>query len=589
MDLSTRQGKREQGQRIQRAVERAGISIEELANRIGCSRALLYQYVSGSTLAQPDKLQQIARFCSVSLTYFYEEEPAPAAVPAPAVSDVAQRMGESLQALQQLAGAQASPPDPRALAGTCERIVLLASQLGDRAAQTDAQERLGQSLLAIGEYLRASEELQRALVLARETGSPERERAARQSLGNALLAQGATAQAREQYETVSQISNPPRDRWRGLLALGAIDEQHGDYLHAMERFDEVALLLEEAAAAGTISQKEADLGIVYANANRTNVYMDGGDFAGARALAKKCMADAEAMGNADQFLEARFNLAWCDFHTGHLAQACNGFATLAQLARFVEDLRREAMGRAWLSLSLSAAGVYEQALQEGKTALSAALSRGDRLVELYAQIALSDAYAGINQRRTEARYHLEQALAVARALHLERAEAECRLRLGGLLLLDNASAEALEAAERALQLSQKLGARHLESAALTLSVRCAPARADAVQRVENAVLLARETGFAEALWQALVVRADLHPALSREAENDLREAVQQLETLRDELREAGMEDTLLENETCMGVYIKLLRLLQSDNRAAEADAMLEQTGWPPLNNRMETP
>ncbi len=75
MDLRTRQGRREQGQRIQRAVERAGLSVEELAGRIGCSRALIYQYLSGTTLAQPDRLQQIARECDVPLTYFYSEAP----------------------------------------------------------------------------------------------------------------------------------------------------------------------------------------------------------------------------------------------------------------------------------------------------------------------------------------------------------------------------------------------------------------------------------------------------------------------------------------------------------------------------------
>src|SRR5438105_9573002 len=85
MDLSTRQGRREQGRRIQQAVERAGLSVEELAGRIGCSRALIYQYLSGTTLAQPDRLQQIARECGVTLTYFYsdtlEGEPAVAGTP----------------------------------------------------------------------------------------------------------------------------------------------------------------------------------------------------------------------------------------------------------------------------------------------------------------------------------------------------------------------------------------------------------------------------------------------------------------------------------------------------------------------------
>src|SRR5437016_13764878 len=74
MDLSTRQGRREQGQLIQKAVGRAGLSVEELANRIGCSRALIYQYLSGTTLAQPDRLQRIASVTNVPLAYFYGSE-----------------------------------------------------------------------------------------------------------------------------------------------------------------------------------------------------------------------------------------------------------------------------------------------------------------------------------------------------------------------------------------------------------------------------------------------------------------------------------------------------------------------------------
>src|SRR5437764_2747768 len=108
MDLSNRQGRREQGQRIQTAVERAGLSIEELANRIGCSRALIYQYLSGSTLAQPDRLQQIAALCGVPLAYFYSETEEPLASEASAEralaalnpQDVTQRLTDSLRSLQ---------------------------------------------------------------------------------------------------------------------------------------------------------------------------------------------------------------------------------------------------------------------------------------------------------------------------------------------------------------------------------------------------------------------------------------------------------------------------------------------------------
>src|SRR5438477_12232990 len=103
MDLSTRQGRREQGQLIQKAVEKAGLSVEELANRIGCSRALIYQYLSGTTLAQPDRLQQISQETGVSLAHFYGAfaEEARSGRRAPDRDDPQARMAERIRQLEE--------------------------------------------------------------------------------------------------------------------------------------------------------------------------------------------------------------------------------------------------------------------------------------------------------------------------------------------------------------------------------------------------------------------------------------------------------------------------------------------------------
>src|SRR5438046_2619573 len=134
MDLSTRQGRREQGILIQKVVERAGLSVEELANRIGCSRALIYQYLSGTTLAQPDRLQQIASVAGVPLAYFYSGELAdePKRGKRGAADFAASRVAERIQQLEELAKSQESPPDWSALASTCERVLGLAPQAYDR-------------------------------------------------------------------------------------------------------------------------------------------------------------------------------------------------------------------------------------------------------------------------------------------------------------------------------------------------------------------------------------------------------------------------------------------------------------------------
>ncbi len=619
MDLSTKQGRREQGQRIQRAVERAGLSIEELAGRIGCSRALIYQYLSGTTLAQPDRLQQIAAECGVTLTDFYSTSedftPAPrratppAVVPAPVTpavmppsQEVSVRLNESLRTLQELAGAQESPPDYRALASTCERILSLAAQVGDRVVQAAALLRLGNALLSIADYPRAAEALSRAVSFAQEIGANATETSARQSLGQALYQLGRTEEAGEQFARIAAGADF-QGRWQGTLSLGSIHEQRGEYRQAMQRFDEAANILEEGEANGTVRPETVAIGLLYVNANRTNVYLDEGDFQGARPLAEKCMADAESLGIAGQYLEARFNLAWCDFSVGRWAQAYPALTNLLQLARFIGDQGRETMSRAWIGILLAAAGDRDAALAFGKDALAQALSRGDRRSELYAQLALADAYSGDRQRDSEARYHTTQALAVAAAVRETRAEIECRLRLAHLGAQASSLTEQRDAASRALALSQRLGTRHLESLARVwlaealLRASTADGNADAATTLaaarieaETALEIADELELAEGRWRARAVLARiLLQAASPEtdaAETRLREALAVLESLRAALVETGIPDTLLENEDCAAVYIQLISLLQQSGRTDEATSCLEQAGWPPLLTRL---
>src|SRR5687767_8831981 len=191
MDLSSRQGRREQGQLIQKAVERAGLSVEELANRIGCSRALIYQYLSGTTLAQPDRLQQIAAITGVSLPYFYGADGKDDGKKAKrAVEDAQARTAEMLRQLEELARAYECPTDWNALASTSERIISLAGQAYDTRAEAGAHLRLGKSRIHTGDFSRAVESLGRASALFASQSDARKEADSRQALGNALLANG---------------------------------------------------------------------------------------------------------------------------------------------------------------------------------------------------------------------------------------------------------------------------------------------------------------------------------------------------------------------------------------------------------------
>ncbi len=586
MDLSTRQGRREQGLRIQSAVEHAGLSIEDLATQIGCSRALIYQYVSGSTLAQPDRLQQIASKCGVQLAHFYTEEASGQDLPAQPLEpvDVSQRIQESLRVLDELADAQASPPNLKALVATSERLVSLAQQGGSPQEQGRAFERLGNALLSIGEYPGATAAYLRASEHAVLAHDDRLLAAVRQNLGNALLSQGHTAQAREHFEWVANSSLGPGTRWRGLLALGALDEQVGAYQDAMSRFDEAAVLLEEASASSVISEDEANIGLLYVNANRTNVYMDGSDFDDARKLALDCASRAEALGSADQFLEARFNIAWCDMHTARWADALTGLATLAQLARFVQDQRRETLANAWLAIAKACTGDFEAALNLGKEAFAAAVARGDRLSELYAQLALADAYTGIAQRSTEALYHANQALAVARGIKLERAEAEARGRLSTLCEATGDHSAALDHADRMLALASRLGARHLVALDTSLqnAARASSGSPLSVADLEIALKQAQSTSYCDAVVHATAVLCRLPDVELARQQDVLQQAITLLEAGRKGLLAASIIDSILENDTFLRLYKRLAEVYIAQNKQTELQSFLEETGWPPL-------
>lgn len=662
MDLSTRQGRREQGQRIQQAVERAGLSIEELAGRVGCSRALIYQYLSGSTLAQPDRLQQIASQCGVPLTFFYSEAPdtEPATAPTsslaaslsapplaessttevsetptapapvtPAPQEVTARLSDSLRALQELAQAQEGPPDYRAMASTCERILSLAAQVGDRDSQSLAQMDLGIALNKIGDFPRAADALNRAVTLAAEIGNLRREMSARQSLGRALTMMGRTEQARVQFQRIADEGGFD-SRWRGLLSLGSLHEQQGEYQQAMQRFDEAAILLEDGEANRLADRQAIGIGLLYVNTNRRTVYLAEGDLNEARRLAEKCLADAEALGSADQNLEARLDLGWCDLYMGRWEQALTGLTATLQLTRFVGDARRETAARAILGILMAGAGDFDTASAHGKDALSLALSHGDRPSELYAQLALADAYTGPGGRATEARYHANQALSVTTSARFTRWEIECLLRVARVSAQAGDREALREAAVRARRLAESMGARHLESlarvwlaetllfevplSAIQFEVQkdirveiqgesqlgmetdsgsssqgATPGALEQAHREAAAALeLAQTTGFVESLWRArdVLARIALAEGSLQEAETNLRAAIVTLEGLRAQLLAAGVPDTLLENADCLDVYAHLVTLLNRNDRRTEAAAFLEQTGWPPLAARI---
>jgi hypothetical protein len=108
---------------------------------------------------------------------------------------------------------------------------------------------------------------------------------------------------------------------------------------------------------------------------------------------------------------------------------------------------------------------------------------------------------------------------------------------------------------------------------------------EAREDASRALQLAGETAFLEAKWRTFGTMARIEEAAEPEnlalIENWLREAVRVLEQLRSDWKQAGVADTLLENDEVLRVYAQLARTLSKSDPDA-LSAFLEQTGWPPL-------
>jgi tetratricopeptide (TPR) repeat protein len=273
---------------------------------------------------------------------------------------------------------------------------------------------------------------------------------------------------------------------------------------------------------------------------------------------------------------------------------------MLQLARFVGDQGRQTLARAWLGILKAAAGDYDTAIENGKDALALALSHGDRRSELYAHLALADAYIGQGERHSEARYHASQAMAVATSQRQDRHEIECRLRFAHLASQTRDYDDQREAASRALALAMRLGARHLEALARCwlasallharreTTAKVAPHEAARIE-ADAALRISSEIGLQEGIWRANAALADICAAAgdAEGQEAHARAAVAALEQVRRTLAESDLADTLLESGEYLEVYERLGEILRLNGRRDELATYLDQIAWPPLTERLE--
>ncbi|MER3500721.1 MAG: hypothetical protein IMHGJWDQ_000023 [Candidatus Fervidibacter sp.] len=594
LDLTTPEGRKKQGELILRAIREAGLSVEQVAKDIGCSRALLYQYIAGTTLAQPDKLTLIARRTGKPLAYFYGADlAAPEDLQAERealarartewerqqAEERERRLRERLDSLFALAEAQLSPPDWRTAASTYEQVLPIARELGDNWAEAIALFRLGNLRLLMGDLDGALFVLRQAQALFERLGEAPYALACRQSIGRALLLMGHPEEARQQFELVARSGNW-HNRWEATVALAAVAEWTGDFKSAMVHLDNAEELSRDAPA-----ERDAQTVRLFVTANRANVYLACGDFAEAAKLAKEAFNLAEQLGDRDQQLEALLTFAVCQRFLGAWVLARENASRARMLALFAGDHERVIVAETVLAQLSSVAGDFAGAKNWAKGALAEALRSRSRRAELWAHKALAETYLR-EESADDALYHAQLATELSETMRHATEFAHSLCLRSWANLLAGKPEEARRDAERAFNIADEKGMRHIAALACWLLAQTAR-KPDAPQSREwlgRAEQLAREVGDAELVFRCLVLKGQwaLETGDWQGAEKVFAQAHPLLEQWRGEWRRAGLDDTWLEDPQRFRFYLDIAKVLARRKSKEAADAFVEAAGWLPL-------
>lgn len=455
MDLREEDGRRELGRRIQSAIAGAGFtSLPAFADALGCSRALIYQYISGEVLVQLDRLSMIAELTDRPLDWFIVNDPNCSGGEAERlreqvaelkkrcedlesaltrerggrVSDAEAARQALLETLQELCRAQRKAGDMHALARAAARCVDVARSLADSSALAIAHVQAGHAAIGLGEREEAVESLLSARKLAEELGDAQIEYAVRQELVRALQAAGRLTEARQEAVLLSE-SDWWWGQWAGHVAVAAIDEQEGELQSAGGCLNNAERIL----SAPGVPVHRALTGKTYVLSNRVNILLARGNWTDAAAAAERLHDLAAEAGLPDQTREAMLSRAIAALRLGDPDRAEELLAMLRGWAEMAGDRRLLGLAAVFESRRLTAIGdagaarwLAMEAIELGNGAVS-----GQVVAE--AELALGEACI-TDGMLDDALHHLKRCRERAGRLQLRRVKVEAMVQEANALL-----------------------------------------------------------------------------------------------------------------------------------------------------------
>lgn len=489
MDLTDPQGRQQLGRRIQSAIAGAGYdSLPVFAEELGCSRALIYQYVNGHVLAQLDRLQLIADLTGRPLEWFFSTDPSATTAE---VRELRERLSAAearaseferalagerkarmeqtehcrrllMEATRDLCLAWRRAGDPASMLATAPRWLALAQECGDERSALDAQLQMAYAWFHTGDLDQAKRALAEVLEKAQALGDARAEQAARQELTRVLQATGQLDEAREQARRVA-ASNRWWPRWSGLLSLAAIEEHVGN----LDEAEAQLRAAEQVAEEGEAPTEQRTAARAYIQSNRVNITLARGRYDEALRQSESLRLLAAQANLPDQMREAVLNSAICYLRLGRLDEAAEQLERLLDWAAMSGDRRAGSLARVFDSERCRRGGDLSGARKLAFDAIEEATEARNGHILGEAELALGQAYL-TEGRLDDARYHLGRCLKRAGRLQLRKLEVAARLALACVGSAEESRDAAARLADVATTASE-LGYEDLHEEALAAS------------------------------------------------------------------------------------------------------------------------
>ncbi|HVK26611.1 MAG TPA: tetratricopeptide repeat protein [Actinokineospora sp.] len=318
-----------------------------------------------------------------------------------------------------------------------ETAVRAAREMGERAGEAAALNRLGTALLRVGEYPAATERHQVALSISQEVGDRTEVAAARHGLGVVSWRLGRYADAREHLSSALTIRRELGDvpgEGAELYGLGTVYRQLGDYETALEHQRGALALYRECGDRLGESRVLNNLGPTLERMGR---------FAEAADHCERALALNRVIGNRVGEAVANTNLASAQYRLGLLAEAVEHHEQALALYMEIGYRAGEVDGRHGLGVALRARGDLAGSERELRRAVDLAHEVGEIDVEIGASVDLGETLRERGSR--EAGVVLRQALDLAERTG---ADYDHGRALSALAELDIAAGDAAVALER---------------------------------------------------------------------------------------------------------------------------------------------